>query len=406
MTKRSKKRIFNCLRLVLCIGALWIVIQGVTFRDHVTLRDGTEIVGSVQPNTEMQEAIEVEQIDGQRRTIAFDEIAVDEQENPLITYGLATAWRESSKLLLLLAIAMHFPVLFPQALRFQWMLRAQEITVGYCECVKLSLAGNFLNFATPLGSNAGDVFKAYFVSLHTDRKTEAATTVLLDRFVGLGSLLLVMAFITTLAPSDSPVASFSPYVLSLLGMGVVCGLIYLSPMARRYLVPRSWIQRLPMIEQLQRVDTTARVLARRKGTLIGAILLTVFLQALAIGAYFVTAIAMGLEGNASNVLDYYTYFYTGVLIQTLPGPPQGLGTVELAYRFFLAPFGSPSQIICMAAAIRIIVLICALPGLFITMVGAYRPRDTRENNTPSHDVQAEDRTDHGVSQSAAELVTR
>jgi uncharacterized membrane protein YbhN (UPF0104 family) len=108
---------------------------------------------------------------------------------------------------------------------------------------------------------------------------------------------------------------------------------------------------------------------------VGAFVLTVILQAMAIGAYFTVAVALAMTANLDNVLEYYTYFYTGVLVQTLPGPPQGLGTVELAYRFFLAPFGSPSQIVCVAFAIRVVVLACALPGLLVTLTGSYKPRD-------------------------------
>lgn len=389
MKRGTRKAVFNVLRIALCLAALWIVVQGVTIRDHMTLKDKTVLIGSVTPDPVSADVFHFESPDGQRQAVQRRKIEVDENGEPLIAYGLLSAWSGSAKGLLLLAILIHFPVVLPQALRFQLLLRAQNIVVGYWECVKLSLAGNFLNFATPLGSNAGDVFKAYFVSLHTDRKTEAATTVVLDRIVGLGSLLLVVGVITTFSPPDNRLGEFSPYVLLVLAIGAVSGLIYLSPMARRHLVPRAWLARLPMYDQLQRIDNTARALVKRKGVLVGAVLLTVLLQGVAIGAYFTVAAGVGLDAKASNALEYYTYFYTGVLIQALPITPQGLGTVELAYRFFFAPFGSPAQIIFMAASIRIIVLICALPGLFITLIGAYKPQKdswTEPRQDPKHDA--------------------
>ncbi|MCH7993888.1 MAG: flippase-like domain-containing protein [Planctomycetes bacterium] len=389
MKRGTRKAVFNVIRIALCLGALWIVVQGVTIRDHMTLKDKTVLIGSVTPDPVNADVFHFESPDGQRQAVQRRQIEVDENGEPLIVYGLLSAWSGSAKGLLLLAILIHFPVVLPQALRFQLLLRAQNIVVGYWECVKLSLAGNFLNFATPLGSNAGDVFKAYFVSLHTDRKTEAATTVVLDRIVGLGSLLLVVAVITTFSPADNRLGEFSPYVLLVLAIGAVSGLIYLSPMVRRHLVPRAWLARLPMYNQLQRIDNTARALVKRKGILVGAVLLTVLLQGVAIGAYFTVAAGVGLDAKASNALEYYTYFYTGVLIQALPVTPQGLGTVELAYRFFFAPFGSPAQIVFMAATIRIIVLICALPGLFITLIGAYKPQKeswTEPRQNPKHNA--------------------
>ena len=375
MTPRTKKRLFNIFRITLCVAALAVVIQGVTIHDHITLAgQSADLVGVVVQDDPGAESIVLELLTGQREVVKRSDIATDESGAPKITYGLISTWRKAGKWYLLLAVVIHFFVVFPQALRFQWMLRVQGIMVGYWESLKLAFAGNFLNFVTPLGSNAGDVFKAYFVSLHTDRKTEAVTTVVLDRIVGLVSLLIVVAAITTFSPRDSRLAGFKFYFLAMLGIGLVAAALYLAPPVRRQLVPWAWLSRLPMFEQLQRIDRTARVLAGSPLTLVNVFLLTVFLQAMAIGAYFTVAVALALTANLGNVLEYYTYFYTGVLIQALPGPPRGLGTVELAYRYFLAPFGSPSQIICVAFAIRLVVLTVALPGLLVTLTGSYKPR--------------------------------
>ena len=379
VTSRVKKRVFNTLRIVLCVAALVIVIQGVTVDDHVTLKTGEpDLVGRVVEEPTAPDQVVVDLADGRSRRIDRADIAVDSHGNLRIAYGLKTAWRKSSPYLLWLAVAIHFVVVFPQTLRFKWLLGAQDIRVGYWECLKLTFAGNFLNFVTPLGSHAGDVFKAYFVSLHTEHKTEAVTTVLLDRLIGLTSVLLIVATITTFSPSDSRLAQFRPYFLSFLGAGVLVVVVYLSPTVRRHFVPRAWLSRLPMFDQLQRIDKTARGLAGSKATVGGAILLTMFLQCLAIGAYFTVAVALAMKANLGNVLEYYTYFFTGVLVQTLPGPPQGLGTVELTYRYFLAPFGSPSQIVCVAFFIRLVALTCALPGLLVTLTGSYRPADVKE----------------------------
>ncbi len=369
---RTKKTVVNLLRILLCGVALWIVAQGVTIHDHVMLASGEDLVGSLR---ETEDSLLLQLRDGSIRTVSLSEVSLDEGGNPRINYGLSTAWHNSRKFLLLLALAIFFPVVFPQALRFQWLLRAQSIHVSFWKCVKLSFAGNFLNFATPLGSNMGDLFKAYFVSQHTPHKTEAVATVALDRVVGLGSLLFVAAAITAFSPSNSRLAMLRPYMLGMFGAGVAVVAVYLSPVLRRFVVPRSLLARLPMLEQLQRVDRAARVLAGKQATLVGAILLTIFLQGLAIGAFFTVAVALRLRADASNVLEYYTYFYTGVLVQTLPGPPQGLGTVELAYRYFFADYGSASQIVCMAFAIRLVALGCALPGFLVTLTGSYKPRN-------------------------------
>ena len=171
----------------------------------------------------------------------------------------------------------------------------------------------------------------------------------------------------------------------MVGIGLVCVFAYFSATLRKYLVPRKLLERLPMFEQLQRIDNAAHALISSKRILVAAVGVTLVLQVMAIGAYFTIAIALALDAHTGNALEYYAYFYTGAVIQALPGPPQGLGTVELAYRYFLAPFGSPSQIVCVAFLARVVVLTCALPGLLVTMTGSYRPRQARleQVQTPS-----------------------
>ena len=373
MTRTGKKRLFSAVRILVCAAALLIVIQGVTLRDHVVLKDGTaDLVGDVLGEGD---PVVIRLTDGQLREVPQAQVATDTDGALKIRYGLKTAWGRSTKALLLLAVAIHIPVIFLQSLRFQWIFRPQGIPLGYWEAAKLSFAGNFMNFATPLGSHAGDVFKAYCVSLHTERKTEAVTTVVVDRFVGLGSLLLVVAAITTFSPTGSRLSEFRPYMLTMFGAGLVAVFAYLSPTLRKHLVPKAFLMRLPMFGHLQRIDNTARELAAHRSLVVGLVLLTIVLQGIAMGAYFTVAVALGLRADITNIQEYYAYFYTGTLIQALPGPPQGLGTVELAYRYFLAPFGSPSQIVCVAFAIRLVALTCALPGLLVTLTGSYKPRE-------------------------------
>jgi len=367
---RLKKRLFDAVRIMICVAALWWVARGVALQDSLILRGGVELIGRV---TQDGDRFQIQTRDGATVSVGREDIATDPRGEPRISWGVRTAWRNSTKWLLLLAVAVHLPVGFLQGVRIRWLLRAQSIALGYWDCVKLSFAGNFLNFAAPLGSNAGDIFKAYFVSLHTSHKTEAVTTVALDRLIGLGTLLVVVAIITALSPKESRLAEFGPYLLTLLGVGGVAASVYLSASLRRRLPPPAWLRRLPMFTHLQRMDHAARALANRKRIVIASVLVTVLLQTLAIGAYFIIAIALGLTANAGNVLEYYAYFYTGAVVQALPGPPQGLGTVELAYSYFFASFGSPSQIICMALAARLVVLVCALPGAYVTLSGTYKP---------------------------------
>jgi len=362
------------VRILLCVAALWWVARSVNWHDRVTLADGTtQLVRSAERTGDQWK---VTLPDGAQRVLSSSDIALDDQGNPAVAPGLGNAWKLSDKRLFLLAVLVHLPVAFLLALRLRGLLSVQGIHLGYGECVKLSFAGNFLNFAAPLGSNAGDVFKAYFVSLHTERKAEAVATIAMDRVIGLATLLLIVVGITVSSPGSSRLAGLRPYMLSALIVAAVGALAYLSPFVRRGISRLAFLRRFPLMPQISRMDSAARLLVGRTREWIAAVITTIALQVLAIGAYFLVAVAVGLRAGLDNVHEFYAYFYTGAVIQALPGPPQGLGTVELAYTYFFAPFGSPSQIIFLALAARVVVLVCALPGAFITAAGAYKPNPT------------------------------
>lgn len=374
MTTTTRRRVFAIIRIVVCVAALWIVVRGVTINDHVVLRgDKPDLVGRVHS---ADDPVVMTLRDGERVSVPHAEIAEEADGALAVRYGIRSAWRDSQKSLLLLALLIHAPVGVLQGVRLLVLLRAQQIKLSLWNCIKLSYAGNFLNFATPLGSNAGDVFKAYFVSLHTERKTEAVTTIILDRAIGLFTLLLAVGLISLTAPAVERMQrleEFRPWVLTFIGLGAAAVLLYLAPPVRKLLRWRKWVERIPASDQVLRVDAAARSLLTKPMILILAGLLTLALQILAIGAYFAVAVGMGMDAHTGNVLEYYAYFYIGAIVQALPGPPQGLGTVELTYRYFLAPYGGASRIVSMALIIRLVVLIVALPGLLIALTGSYKP---------------------------------
>ena len=137
-----------------------------------------------------------------------------------------------------------------------------------------------------------------------------------------------------------------------------------------------------------------RQLASRRGVLAKAVLTTAILHMVAAAAFFVIAGALGMRASAGNLVEYYAGFSTGELVKALPGPPQGIGTAEMAYRFLFAPFGSASQIVCAAFAMRFVMLICSLPGVIFAVT-----ERSRTSASPTHSQTAQ--TAFGEARAAA-----
>jgi len=74
--------------------------------------------------------------------------------------------------------------------RWKLLLGAQGIHLPLRTCMKWTFVGYFFNQFLP-GINGGDVVKMYYVSEETPMKAAAATSVFVDRVVGMAALMLV-----------------------------------------------------------------------------------------------------------------------------------------------------------------------------------------------------------------------
>lgn len=378
MRKMSKKWLFAALRLLVCSVALAWVLHNVTYYDYVTLVDGTKL--RAIRLVDGQDLVTIRDADGAQRDIPLDQLARESDGRISIQYGLGTTWHDADKSTLLICLVVFAPVTFFQSLRFQWMLRAQEINVTYWESVKLCYAGNFLNFITVLGSTGGDMFKMYYVSLHTDRKTEAVTTVVLDRIVGLCGIILLVGTLSIIRMGDAKMDVLAFGIAVLIMGGLVAYALLFSERLRAFVKPRALLAKLPFASHWRRAESATRRLARHKRLLFGALATTICLQVTALTSLVLAAKALHMRWDTEAVWDYYAYLAGGVVVAAVPISFQGLGTVEAYYKYaFFGTHGTLAAVLCLAMAVRAINLFWSLPGVIVTMTGAYRPRVCEED---------------------------
>ncbi|MDD4933903.1 MAG: lysylphosphatidylglycerol synthase transmembrane domain-containing protein [Methylacidiphilaceae bacterium] len=99
--------------------------------------------------------------------------------------------REAKPIWLLGAILLAGAQVAFASLRWQALLRAQEIALSLGETMRLTLIGRFFNAFLP-GSTGGDLVRIYYaVRLAPKQKAAASLSVLYDRFVGAVVLLLI-----------------------------------------------------------------------------------------------------------------------------------------------------------------------------------------------------------------------
>ena len=152
------------------------------------------------------------------------------------------------------AIVTLGPTTFIMAWRLQLLLGTQEIKITLRDSLLLTFAGNFYNFAMP-GTTGGDVYKAYYISKLTHRRTEGITIVLLDRAVGLISFLILAALTIFASWRSSMFGGYGQVVGYPLALVVGGGLFFFRRF-RRLIHYDALLMKLPFADKLKRIDET------------------------------------------------------------------------------------------------------------------------------------------------------
>jgi uncharacterized protein (TIRG00374 family) len=325
LASRLSKTLWTLVRLAVCVGLLIVVIRGINWNDF-------------------------------RKVISN------------LDLGLAA-----------LALVVFAPAPLLLSLRLVWMLRVQDIRISYWLAVKLSFAGNLLNFVV-LGSIGGDLYKAYYLTKHTQSKTEAVTTILVDRIVGLTSLILLVAVVTLVSYRNPLIGQLvvlgplklGPAIGLMLLAFVVGALTYFNPWLRRVLHIGQLVDRLPLSHLFRQADEAVHQFHRRPGWVIGSYALTFVLQFSAICSAYVAALALGME---ATFVPYLVYVPLGFLVWSVPITFGGLGTMDVYYQKFFpqAGLGNVQQAFCLAMFVRLTQLIWSLPGILVPLTGAHLP---------------------------------
>lgn len=364
----------TALRIALCLAAVAYLAFNVKWNDYVRLgsKDGPLVRLLGQTDGRFSVLRDGQVIDVPAADIFHEE--VKGQRVPDIEYGIRTVMRQMDRWQAFWAIMLFMPVPLMSAVRLVWMMRVQKVRLSLWDSTKLTFAGNFFNFAMPGGMTGGDVIKAYYVTRFTKRKTEAVTTIFLDRVIGLIGLVL-MSGAVMLVTRDS--AHFSqltlPLGLIVAGLAASSVVIY-SRRIRAALHLRQIVERLPMAGQLQRIGAATLAMRQHKALVIASLLITFGLQGICIVSATIMAWALGMQG----AFDYFfIYIAIGFVISAVPiSPPQAVGVMESFYVWCFTADGlnTASQAFALAVAVRLIQLVWSVPGVLVPLLGSHLPR--------------------------------
>ncbi len=360
------------LRWGLCALAIVYLYNNVNWHDYVRLQDE-----SLERMVEESATTVTILRDGQPVELPKSELKVEDGV-PEMHFGFKSIASRARVSYAIFAVLLFLPVPLLQSIRLVWMLAIQDVRLTFWEATKLSFAGNFFNFALP-GTTGGDLIKAYYVTKYTHHKTEAVTTIFLDRIVGLLGLMIVASATVLIAFNeiewDPQVRNSIASVFGLVWLGLAVGCFFLFSKRLRHLIRLPQLAaKLPAGEQLLRIGRATVAMRSHKSLVLLSLGNTIVLQLFVVASAWMMAMALHMDGGPEV---YFICVPIGFLLAAVPfTPPQGFGVMEWAYVQFFTTGGlnnTPAMAVAFALAIRLIQLIWALPGVLVPLFGAHLP---------------------------------
>ena len=244
-----------------------------------------------------------------------------------------------------------------RALRWWWLLRAQNINFSLQQALQLSWIANFFSSVLP-GLAGGELIRGYYIAREAPvAKVASVSTVLLDRVLGLYALLWLgipplLALMILQNELTSAVIQMGALIsLLIIGTSILFLALWIHPTRNLILdlMPKRFYA--PLKATLDAYETHGRDLL--------ACFALSLLSSIMQGATFLLASQI-----IDTPLDWRQVFLVSPLVliaNTLPISPGGVGVAETAASVLFAQFGVETGATIMLI-VRLWVLIVRLPG--------------------------------------------
>lgn len=269
-------------------------------------------------------------------------------------------WRPWNLALSLVALSI---VALCCAVRWQFLVRAQNLRLSLADLVSLTMIGNFFNTFMP-GSVGGDLIKAWYVAGKApQQRTRAVFTVLLDRAIGLAVIIFYAACTLLFYPewlgSNAELRALGFSLWAFTGASIIGGFVFFSPFGwergwlARFL---NWVRRFGPLSKL--VDA---VLAYRNQ--MGAVMKALAFSTVSI---LVMTLLFGIQGAALGIhMPLSLYFFVvpvGLTASAIPLLPGGIGVGQVAFYTLFRWVGMPNpeqgSTLCTLMQIYVILFNC------------------------------------------------
>jgi hypothetical protein len=226
---------------------------------------------------------------------------------------------------------------------YRWVVLLQALTPGsrppLGSVVQIFFVSSFVgNFLPSIG---GDVYRAYQLARLGVRSSEAAASVLMDRIVGVLSMVMVAA-VALLFLRDLELPGVVPMlVIVTAACAVAAAAVFSSGVAARLVAV---VQLIPIATAHSAARTlmdAIRRYATHHGALLGVLALSVVVQLLRVVQAYCLGRALDLT---LPMIIYFGFIPVITLVMQVPITVAGLGTTQYAFEWMFGRAGVPSAV--------------------------------------------------------------
>ncbi len=245
---------------------------------------------------------------------------------------------ESAKFsILFLAFLLHFVGLLLSSIRWQVLLKAQNVKSKLNFLFQSYLVATFFNHFLP-STVGGDSVRTFDSWKLGENKENAFAVVILDRFLGLLMLLLFALISIIFSPDiENVIPGIYFWMLILVAGATAIIWFILAP-------PLSFFKRLAdkdglvgkIATVINKIDIAFSRFSNKKKSLAIAFSLSFILQLNVVLFYYCISVALNLN---VEFIDYFLIVPLTIFITMIPISFNGIGLRENALYLFLSPFG-------------------------------------------------------------------
>lgn len=246
------------------------------------------------------------------------------------------------------------------AYRWKVLLRPLQAPIGWGRVTALYYVGMFFNLFLPT-MIGGDAVKLFYVSSETGGVTRGAVSILMDRNLGLMTLLLLALAVTVVFGIELPRLPLLP-LLSLLVAGFLLANLLLFH-GRTFDLLRRILGRWRVPRVFETIDTAHDALKtyrmNPRAVILALVLSLLFDFAL---MYFNYLDALGI-GHPVELKYFFAFIPIISVVSMLPITLYGLGLREYSVVFLFGQVGMPREAAVLLAILALIIpAIASLPG--------------------------------------------